>query len=57
MQFNTRTAMLRGLELRKRLGSWEAVERLGQPVDDIIDVIRPASTGEDATENGIRPAE
>lgn len=42
MQFNTRTAMLKGLELRRKLGSWDAVINRGQPVDDTIDVVRPS---------------
>lgn len=57
MQFNSRTAMLRGLELRKKLGSWEAVERLGRPVEDTIDVVRPPSPREERSEGDARSAE
>jgi hypothetical protein len=57
MQFNTRDAMLRGLELRKKLGSWEAVEKLGRPVEDTIDAIRPPSPRDERLESGARTAE
>jgi hypothetical protein len=57
MQLNTRDAMLRGLELRKKLGSWEAVEQLGRPVEDMIDVVRPASPRDERLESGARSAE
>ena len=56
MYFNTRTAMLRGLELRKKLGSWEAVERLGEPIRETIDAFRSADDGQLSQED-VRPAE
>jgi len=57
MQLNTRTAMLRGLELRKKLGSWEAVEQLGRPVDDMIDSVRPATNDDETGKNGVHHGE
>jgi hypothetical protein len=57
MQFNTRDAMLRGLELRRKLGSWEEVEKLGRSVEDTIDAIRPPSPRDERSETGARTAE
>jgi hypothetical protein len=50
MQFNTRTAMLKGLELRRKLGSWDAVVNRDRAVDDTIDVVRPSFDDEPRTE-------
>jgi hypothetical protein len=39
MQPNTRTAIARAIELRRKLGSWEAVERAGNATSNTIGAI------------------